>query len=579
MQLSNSPARRTLALTVSITALLALGGVQAARAEGGPAPSVFENDLAAPAGAALTPLADSAPMEVVLTLPLHDAAGAAAFVAAVSDPASPQYGHYLTPAEFGARFGADQLAYDYVRAWAGSSGFIVSPRGAARTTITISGRAGLFAKIFSTSFASFDTQGHGLGRAVLRTPTLPAALSGYVQSIVGLVSNAQYAPLIHLVPANARPAVGTGLGGGYAPADIRKAYNIPAQASATPSETVALFEQGGYEPSDISTYDENYGISVPVSAIGVNGSSTAPTGNTIEVEAALDIDAVGGVNPITKQILVYEDTASSFSAALVGALTQIADDDTAKVVSISYGLDEKSQGKNAVNAENTVLTELAAQGQTVFVSAGDGGASGTQIDNIIALKPGRNVEDPGSQPLVTCVGGTTLNVSSTEAWKSETVWDEWSKKGGATGGGISVYWPIPSYQVSNGVSVATANGGSASFRNAPDVAAVGDPYTGYSIYSAYEGGWLAIGGTSLSSPLWAGMMSVINADRVAKGLPREGYYDPSLYAASPQPGFHDILSGNNSTNKVKGFKAGAGYDNVRGWGSVNLGEILPVLTQ
>ena len=573
MQVSNSPTRRNLALTVSIAAVLAFGGARAASA------SVFENDLAAPVGAALTPLADSAPMEVVLTLPLRDAAGAAAFVAAVSDPASPQYGHYLSPAEFGARFGADQVAYEYVRAWAGSSGFMVSPRTAARTTITISGRTGLFAKVFSTSFASFDTQGHGLGRAVLRAPSLPSALSGYVQSIVGLVSNAQYAPLIHIVPANVRPAVGTGLGGGYAPADIRKAYNIPAQKPATPSETVALFEQGGYEPSDISTYDDNYGISVPVTPIGVNGSSTAPTGNTVEVEAALDIDAVGGVNPETKQILVYEDTASSFSAALVGGLTQIADDDKATVVSISYGLDEKSQGQNAVNAENTVLTELAAQGQTVFVSAGDGGASGTQIDNIIALKSGKNVEDPGSQPLVTSVGGTTLNVSSSEAWKSETVWDEWSKKGGATGGGISVYWPIPSYQLSNGKSVATANGGSASFRNLPDVAAVGDPYTGYSIYSAYEGGWLAIGGTSLSSPLWAGMMSIINADRVAGSLPREGYYDPSLYAASPQASFHDIVSGNNSTNKVKGFKAGTGYDNVSGWGSVNLGKLLPAVTQ
>ena len=127
--------------------------------------------------------------------------------------------------------------------------------------------------------------------------------------------------------------------------------------------------------------------------------------------------------------------------------------------------------------------------------------------------------------------------------------------------------------------MATANGGSASFRNLPDVAAVGDPYTGYSIYSAYEGGWLAIGGTSLSSPLWAGMMSIINADRVAGSLPREGYYDPSLYAASPQASFHDIVSGNNSTNKVKGFKAGTGYDNVSGWGSGNLGKLLPAVTQ
>jgi kumamolisin len=571
MPLSVSSGRRFLGLTLPIAALLAFASAPTARAQ-----PVFENDLPAPAGVALTPLAATAHIQAVLTLPLRDAAGAAKFVADISNPHSPQYGHYLTPAEFGARFGADQLTYEYVRAWAGSSGFIVSPRTAARTTITISGSAGLFAHVFSTAFATFDTQGHGLGRALLRSPTLPAALSGYVQSIVGLASRAQYAPLLHIVPAVSRPAVGTGLGGGYAPTDIRKAYNIPAQTSATPSETVALFEQGGYEPSDISTYDDNYGLSVPVTAIGVNGSSTAPAGNTIEVEAALDIDAVGGVNPATKQILVYEDTANSFSAALVGALTQIADDDTATVVSISYGLDEKSQGQNAVNAEKT---ELAAQGQTVFVSSGDGGVSGTQIDDIIPLRSGKNVEDPGSQPLVSSVGGSTLNTSATEAWKSETVWNEWSKGAGATGGGISAYWAIPSYQVKNGSSVATANGGSASKRNVPDIAADADPYTGYSIYSAYEGGWLAIGGTSLSSPLWAGMMSIINADRVAKSLPREGYFNPSLYAASPQSSFHDIHSGNNSTTNVKGFKAGTGYDNVTGWGSVNLGKLLPAVTK
>ncbi len=559
-------------MSLPIAALLVFGGTQAARAQ-----SIFEDDLPAPAGVALFPLADSAQIEVVFTLPLRDAAGAVEFVANVTDPQSPLYRHYLTPAEFGARFGADQAAYEHVRDWAAASGFSVSPRTAARTSITISGNASLFAKAFSTSFASFDTRGHGLGRALLSTPRLPAALSGYVQSIVGLASRAQYAPLLQVVPAVFRPAVGTGQGGGYAPTDIRTAYEIPAQTSATPTETVAVFEQGGYETSDISTYDAEYGLAVPVTAIGVNGSSTAPPNNTIQVEAALDIDAVGGVNPKTKQILVYEDTASSFSTALVGALTQIADDDTATVVSISYGLDEKSQGQNAVNAENTALTQLASQGQTVFVSAGDGGASGTQIEDEIPLRKGKNVEDPGSQPLVTSVGGTTLNTTSTEAWKSETVWNKFSDEEGATGGGVSAYWSIPSYQVKNGTSVATTNGGSATYRNVPDLAADADPTTGYSIYSAYEGGWIAIGGTSLSSPLWAGMMSVVNADRVAKNLAREGYFNTNLYAANPLPSFHDILTGNNTTKTATGYKAGTGYDNVTGWGSVKLAKLLPTL--
>jgi len=574
LSIASSPrARRTLFAALPLAALLAFGGAKAACAQ-----SVFEDDLSAPAGATLTPLADSAQMEVVLTLPLRAPAGAAKFAADVSNPASAQFGHYLTPAEFVARFGADQNAYEYLRAWAVDNGFIVGTRTAARTTLTISGRADLFARVFATQFATFDTQGHGLGRALLRKPTLPEYLAGHVQSIVGLASNAQYAPLYHVIDATGRPYVGTGLGGGYSPSDIRTAYNIPAQASATPTETVALFEQGGYPASDITTYDAAYGLSVPVSNIGVNGSSTA-TNTSIEPEADLDIEAVSGVNPDTKQILVYIDTASSFSAALVAALDQIASDDQASVVSISYGLDEKSQGQNAVNAENTALTELEAQGQTVFVSSGDGGISGNQLLGVIATRSGQNVEDPGSQPLVTSVGGTTLTLGSTQAWSSEIVWNEWSKKGGATGGGVSAYWTIPAFQLKSGKSVATANGGSATYRNVPDVAADADPYTGYSIYSTAEKGWISIGGTSLASPLWAGMMSIVNADRVAKNLARIGYFNTRLYSTSPGASFHDITVGNNSTTKVTGFTAGKGYDDVSGWGSVNLGAWLPTITK
>ena len=570
----SAAARRALRAGLPLAALLAFCAIRPAHAA-----SVFETDLPAPAGAVLTALPNSAHLSVVLVLPMRDPAGAQAFIAQVSNPASPDYGHYLTPAEFGARFGASQAAYDFVRNWAIANGFTVGARTDAHTMVRISGTAGHFAHIFATRFATFQTNGHGLGRAMLTTPRLPAALHGYIQSVVGLASRAQFAPLYRVLPRGLRADVGTGIGGGYAPSDLRTAYDVPAQTSATPTETVAVFEQGGYLPSDITTFNTQYGLNVPVSSIGVNGSSTAPSGNSVEAEAALDIDAIEGMNPDVKQILVYVDTASSFSTALVDGLTQIAQDDTAKVVSISYGLDEKSQGQAAVSAENTVLMQLASQGQTVFVSAGDGGASGSQILGIIPLRSGQNVEDPGSQPYVTSVGGTTLNVTSNEDWSSEVTWNKFSAGEGATGGGVSAYWAIPSYQLKKGVSVATANGGSATNRNVPDVAADADPTTGYSIYSDYEGGWVPIGGTSLSSPLWAGFTSVINADRVAKKLPRVGYINTLLYAKSPLAAFHDITSGNNSVKKVTGYTAGTGYDDVTGWGSLDLGKLLPLVTR
>lgn len=542
------------------------------------AAGVFE-DIPAPQGATVSPLADETRMQVTLSLPLHDPQGARAYALAVSDRSNPMFGRYLTPAEFGARFGADPESYQAVRAWATSQGFSVSALTHARTTVSLDGTAGGFARAFSTRLAGFVTAAHGPGRVMLLQPRLPDALAGRIDGVIGLASGGRYAPLVRPIPAGSKPSVGTGIGGGYSPSDIRSAYDIPPQASAVRTETVALFEQGGYPPADVSTYESAYGLSVPVAPIGVNGSSTNPvSGVTPEVD--LDIDAVSGTNPLAAQILVYIDTASSFSTALVDAFAQMAEDDVAKLVSVSYGLDEALQGKPAAAAENAQLTQLVAEGIGVFVSSGDGGAAGTTLEGLIPILPGRNTEDPGTQPMVTCVGGTNLKLTPAGQWKSEVTWNESLKLSGATGGGVSTFWPLPSYQRSGGKSVALKNGGSGSKRNVPDIAADADPYTGYSVYTG--GSWAVYGGTSLSSPLWAGMASVVNADRANAGLSRLGFFNPTIYAlGSPHNGLHDIRSGNNNytPTAVIGYRAGVGYDDVTGLGSPDLAVLLPYLMQ
>jgi subtilase family serine protease len=539
---------------------------------------VFE-DIAAPPGTPTAPLADDTPLQVTLSLPLRDAAGARAYALAVSDRANPAFGRFLTPAAFAARFGADPTDYEAVRAWASAQGFRLGARTQARTTISLSGTAGRFARAFGTRLAGFATAAHGPGRVLLATPSLPDALKGRIDGVIGLASGGRFAPLARPLPAHATPLAGTGIGGGYAPQDIRTAYDIPAQTDPARTETVALFEQGGYPPTDVSTYEAAYGLSVPVTAIGVNGSGTGPV-SAVTPEVDLDIDAVAGTNPLVAQILVYVDTASSFSTALVDAFAQIAEDDAAQIVSVSYGLDEALQGRPAANAENTQLTQLAAEGIAVFVSSGDGGAAGTTVEGLIPILPGRNTEDPGTQPLVTSVGGTNLKLTPTEHWKSEVTWNESLKLAGATGGGVSTFWSLPDYQRSGGKSVAKRNGGSATSRNVPDIAADADPYTGYSVYT--QGKWQVYGGTSLSSPLWAGMASVVNADRVAAGLARLGFLNPTLYAlGSPHAGLHDVRAGNNTytLTGVIGFHAGQGYDDVTGLGSPDLAALLPFLLQ
>jgi kumamolisin len=211
--------------------------------------------------------------------------------------------------------------------------------------------------------------------------------------------------------------------------------------------------------------------------------------------------------------------------------------------------------------------QLEAEGITTFASSGDQGAGGRGGN-------GLNAPDPGSQPLLTSVGGTTLTTNAkTQAYIGEVTWNS---QDGATGGGVSKFWKIPKYQIINGKSVALANGGSAKKRNVPDIAADADyPNSPYSVYCGEDGGFIAVGGTSLSSPLWAGWISIINSDRVAAGKARVGYFNPVLYPlGNAETGFHDITSGNNGN---PGYKAGKGYDNVTGWGSIDVAKFLAVI--
>ena len=555
---------RSLAFTMlPFAGLLAPAGAWAAGAD--PAFST----LAAPAGATLSAMADSAPMRIILSLPMRDQAGAARYAAAVSEPGNALYGKFLTPREFGARFGGDLATYNYLRSWAQAQGLTVGARTDSRLTVSLAGTAGQFARLFDTRFAGFTTAEHGPGQVTLTAPHMPAALAGRVDGVIGLTSGGRYGLLLRRKPAG-EPDVGTGLGGGYAPADIRTAYDIPAQTSSAKTEILGLFEQGGYFKSDITTYEKQYKLpAVKITSRSVNGASTAPVANGVDVEAALDIDAGLGMNPAIPQIIIYIDGADSFTVALVDSFNAMAQDNKAKVISVSYGQDEVMQGTPGIKAENNALMQLQTQGQTVFVSAGDDGAAGR-------TGSGLHAPDPGSQPLVTSVGGTRLTtVAATQKYASEVVWNDLAQGEGATGGGVSSVWTIPSYQVVNGTSVAVANGGSSTMRNVPDIAADASPFTGYSIYSQTEGGWLAVGGTSLSAPLWAGMATIINSDRVAAGQTRIGFFNPLLYQLGVTgKGFHDITKGNNGS---PGFKAGKGYDNATGFGSLDLGAFLPTI--
>lgn len=467
----------------------------------------------------LAPLDRNQEIGVVLALPLSDPKGAADYIEHISRKGDPLYHHYLTPQQFAERFGGDAEDYGALKQWAISSGLVISQESAGRLNLTVRGRASQFERIFNTQINRYRAQDGSEFYSASVKPAVPDVIATRISGVIGLTGGKHYAPLLKVAGRlgespvaassnkNKTNTAGTGPGGTYSAKDLRTAYSTPTFGNLSDNIVVALFEQGGFAASDVTEYfDTNDLPHVKVTPVSVDHSPTTIGDLGVELEAVLDIDMVVGINPNVDEVWVYEDSIDTFQTALLDAITQVGDENKAQVLSISYGQDEGYQGNDAIAAENTALQQLAIEGITVTASSGDSGAYGDGYSYPY------NVSDPASQPYVTGVGGTSLYTGVGHAYVVEEAWNDLLLGEGATGGGISSYWSIPTYQ-STGLFTGymTANGGSATMRNVPDVAAVGDPLTGVGVYSKINGGWIEIGGTSVSSPIWAGYLSIINA--------------------------------------------------------------------
>ena len=214
-------------------------------------------------------------------------------------------------------------------------------------------------------------------------------------------------------------------------------------------ETIALYELAKYNPKDVSTFFSCYGVNPTLSTVNVDGG---PRGSYND-EATLDIEEAGALAP-GATLRVYQSANNTTDP--IDLYARIADDDVASVVSTSWG-DCEIDPAGAVQVEQTIFEQMAAQGQTVIAAAGDAGSS--DCNGIVSNAPA--VDDPASQPLVTGVGG--LNVASISPLV-ESVWNSHQgARGGAGGGGISQIWSRPSWQSETGISV------SDTMRLVPDV--------------------------------------------------------------------------------------------------------------
>jgi kumamolisin len=254
------------------------------------------------------------------------------------------------------------------------------------------------------------------------------------------------------------------------------------------------------------------------------------------------------------KIVVYfaPNTDQGFIDAIGTAVHDSANNPS--VISISWGGPESSWTAQSMSALDAACQSAAALGITITVAAGDNGSSDGATGN--------NVDFPASSPHVLGCGGTKLTGSGSTI-TSEVVWNELASNEGATGGGVSNVFPLPSWQANANVPAPSVSTGG---RGVPDVAGDADPVTGYQVRVDSES--LVIGGTSAVAPLWAGLIALSNQQNGKSA----GFIQPQIYAANASSAFNDIVSGNNGA-----FSAGPGWDACTGLGSpigVNLIALL-----
>ena len=555
-----TPARRRIATLAGLGMLLCGTALAAPRI--GAAPLVT-GTLVGPSDSART-------LTVSLYLPSRDPAGLAAFIGHATKRGDQLYRAWLTPAQYEERFGAKAADYAAVLSWAGRHGLVAGEYFTGRHIVPLTGTVQAIGAALGTHFNDYRGKDGRVFSAAAEDVRMPAELAGRVGAVVGLDGQTRFAPMARILPRGVKTlGEGSGAGGGFSAADLQSVYAVPKQSFGH-GQVLAVFEQGGFSQSDVTTYvTANNLRAVPTRARGVDGYGGAVNDPDVEAEAVLDIDMQIAMNPKAVQIVAYEEGKSAFSVALVNSLAAMAKDDVAKTIDISYGTDESIQGQDAITAENGALEQLTAQGQAVFASSGDDGAFGRSGG-------GLNVADPCTQPFVTCVGGTTVFAGQNETYGAEEVWNDLGAGYGATGGGVSTVWAIPGWQKPGGYSVTVGNGGSSTMRNVPDVAAVANPLTGVAVYSGINGGWIVIGGTSVSAPIWSGYYSLLAADSEGLGLGMPGFANPGIYDIEAlgglvQTSLNDVQDGFNGQyyqGQAYGFFAGAEYDNTTGWGTM-----------
>jgi uncharacterized protein (TIGR03437 family) len=501
------------------------------------------------------------------------------------NPASPNYHDWLTPEQYADRFGLSQHDLDKISAWLQSEGFTVEYVARGRNWLAFSGTAGQVRATFHTEIHRYRVDGE-MHFAAAAEPSVPAWLEPVVAGFLGLDDFYPKAPR-HPVPANTS-STGTHT---LVPDDIATIYDITKLYQAGfdgTGQKIVVVGQSAIDFADIQGFRTKYNLPAVSLQIIRNPTSSDPGIDSKSLpEADIDLEWAGAVAQNATLIYVYGTSADS--AALYAI-----DNNLAPVVTESFG-DCEAKRTSFLSSYRTEAQKANTLGITWLASTGDTGAAACDYGASVATQ-GLAVNFPASIPEVTDVGGTEFNEGSGTYWNTtngpnggsaisyipEMAWNDTAVSVAAghglvaTGGGVSSFYPKPAWQTGSGVPADNA-------RDLPDVSL--DGANDHDPYNVLTGGaWKLFGGTSVSTPAFAGMVALLNHYLVANKVqskPGVGNINPTLYhlAQSAPNALHDITVGDNivpcgqgtpnCTGGQFGYSAGPEYDLATGLGSVD----------
>jgi pseudomonalisin len=527
----------------------------------------------------------------------------------LQDPASPQFHHWLTPAEFNRRFGPRDADVSAVIDWLRAEGFTVNSVNRAERFVSFGATVAQAEHSFAVSIATF---GNGQLFANVNDPAIPARFADTIAGIHGLDNMLRVVPLhndfqkndkpkvhaqsssalgssqllasalysvypnIGLADTASAPQVKTNLGNFFGPSDFYTFYDegslLTGGTTGGGNDCVGIVGLSNVRTSAISLFNSTFALPTStITLVEADGSDPGITSSASETEALLDLEWSHAVAPGAVQRF-YAGNPNLSNNALTHAIAAAVTENLCGAINVSFSICGGPPSFFSGTLD-PLFAQAASQGQSVFVASGDSGADMCNLGF-------PNVNELAADPNVTGVGGTQFTPDydgngNDIGFVPETVWNDPSGcshiNPGASGGGKSAIFSKPSYQ--NGSTPADG------MRDLPDVAMIAsgcDPGPLMVIDSGGTPVFSPTGGTSLAAPIWAGISKLIMQKN---GGNRLGNMNPRIYqlaaaqelsgAGAPDNGFRDVTSGENGFNGVSGFPAGSGFDLSTGWGSVD----------